>query len=176
VAKTANTTRQHTLELLARVGREHSDATVLFHSRLASSLDLHPTDYKTLSVLERLGPLSAGEIARHTGLATASVTNLIDRLERKGFARRIADARDRRRVLVEARVDRMNAARQSLRSPSDSLARLFEHYSDADLRVVADFLARNAARLRVETVKLRPPEPRRRGRGNTTRRPSGGNS
>jgi len=147
--------RQETLELLARVGREHSDATVLFHSRVASLLDLHPTDYKTVGVLERLGPMSAGDIARHAGLATASVTNLIDRLERKGFARRVADRRDRRRVLVEVRVERVNAARQAFRSPSASLARLFERYSDADLSVIADFLDRNAARLRAETVKLR---------------------
>jgi DNA-binding MarR family transcriptional regulator len=155
VGKTANATRQETLEMLARVGREHSDATVLFHARLASFLDLHPTDYKTLSVLEHLGPMSAGDIARHTGLATASVTNLIDRLERKGFARRVADPRDRRRVLVEPRVGRVNAARQSFRSPSESLARLFGRYSDDDLRVIADFLGRNAARLRAETLKLR---------------------
>jgi DNA-binding MarR family transcriptional regulator len=160
VTKTPNATRQETLEMLARVGREHSDATVLFHSRLASFLDLHPTDYKTLGVLERLGPMSAGDISRHTGLATASVTNLIDRLERKGFARRVADQRDRRRVLVEARVERVNAARQSFRSPSESLARLFGRYSDADLRVIADFLARNAARLRAETLKLRSPPAR----------------
>lgn len=91
MARTANATRQQTLETLARVGREHSDATVLFHARVASFLDLHSTDYKTLGVLERLGPMSAGDIARHTGLASASVTNLIDRLERKGFARRTGD-------------------------------------------------------------------------------------
>jgi DNA-binding MarR family transcriptional regulator len=160
-AKTAHATRQDTLDMLARVGREHSDATVLFHARLASFLDLHPTDYKTLSVLERLGAMSAGDLARHTGLATASVTNLIDRLERKGFAHRVTDAHDRRRVLVEARVERMNAARRSFGSPSTSLARLFECYSDADLRVIADFLARNAERLRAETLKLRSAEARR---------------
>ena len=160
MAKTAKATRQQTLETLARAGREHSDATVLFHARLASFLDLHPTDYKTLGVLERLGPMSAGDIARHTGLATASVTNLIDRLERKGFARRVADARDRRRVLVEARVERVNAVRQSFRSPGQSLARLFAHYSDTDLGVIADFLARNAARLQAETLKLRSTRPR----------------
>jgi DNA-binding MarR family transcriptional regulator len=154
VAKTASSKRQETLEILARVGREHSDATVLFHARLASLLDLHPTDYKTLGVLERLGPMSAGDLARFTGLATASVTNLIDRLEGKGFARRIADAHDRRRVLVEVRRERVSLARQSFRSPSESLARLFRRYSDADLRIIADFLARNAARLRAETSKL----------------------
>ena len=42
-------------------------------------LGLHPTDYKVLSILDRMGPLGAGEVGRHNGLATASVTNLIDR-------------------------------------------------------------------------------------------------
>jgi DNA-binding MarR family transcriptional regulator len=158
-----NARRQAILGTLARVGREHSDATVLFHARLASFLGLHPTDYKTLSVLARLGALSAGDIARHTGLATASVTNLIDRLARKGFVRRIADAGDRRRVLVEARLERLNAARRRVESPVRSLAQLFARYSDADLAVIADFLERNAERLRHETVKLRSIGMRRAG-------------
>src|SRR5690606_11278709 len=96
---------------LARVGRENSDATVLFHATMASLLDLHPTDYKTLGLLERLGPLSAGEIARHAGLAPASVTNLVDRLEHRGFVRRVHDTADRRRVLVVPVMDRVEGAR-----------------------------------------------------------------
>ena len=63
--------------------RENSDATVLFHSTMANLLGLHPTDYKVLGILQRLGALSAGEIAQQSGLAPASVTNLIDRLENK---------------------------------------------------------------------------------------------
>ena len=58
-------------------------------------------------------------------------------------------------MLVEARVERVNAACQSFRSPNESLARLFERCSDTDLGVIADFLARNAARLRAETLELR---------------------
>jgi DNA-binding MarR family transcriptional regulator len=138
---------------LARVGREHSDATVLFHATIAERLGLHPTDYKTLGILERLGP-SAGDIARHSGLATASVTNLIDRLESKGFVRRVRDERDRRRVLVEPVRDRITAGRPLFSSTIKSLARLFEHYSDRDLAVIADFLRSNAERLRGETRKL----------------------
>lgn len=68
---------------------------MLFHSTIAGLLDLHPTDYKVLGILERSGPMSAGEIARHAGLAAASVTNLIDRLDQKGFVRRVADPADR---------------------------------------------------------------------------------
>lgn len=146
--------RQRILAELARVGREHSDATVLFHSTLASQLGLHPTDYKALGMLERLGPLSAGDIARHSGLATASVTSLIDRLEAKGFVRRVRDDNDRRRVLVESVRDRLVAARSAFASTIASLAALFEQYSDRELAVIADFLARNTERLRDETLEL----------------------
>jgi DNA-binding MarR family transcriptional regulator len=169
--------RETILEEFARVGREHSDATVLFHATLAARLDLHPTDYKTLGILQRLGPQSAGEIARHSGLATASVTNLIDRLERKGFVRRVADAADRRRVLVEPNEDRVTAARSLFASASRSLAQLLERYSARELAVITDFLARNAERLRSEISKLdtattaRAPEVSPRGTDNKQRRP-----
>ena len=146
--------RSEILDELARVGREHSDATVLFHANVASLLDLHPTDYKVLGILLTSGPLSAGEIARQSGLATASVTNLIDRLEQKKFVRRLADPADRRRVLVEAVGDRLTSARSLLASTRQSLARLYDRYSDRDLGVIADFLHQNAERLRAETVKL----------------------
>lgn len=155
--KARGTTRADILEEFARVGREHSDATVLFHSRMASLLDLHPTDYKTLGILERLGPMSAGEIASHSGLATASVTNLLDRLEQKGFVRRVRDTDDRRRVLVEPVMDRLTGAGNRFASSRRSLARLVERYSDRDLAVITDFLARNAERLRAETRKLEEP-------------------
>ena len=147
-------TREAILDELSRLGREHSDATVLFHATLASQLDLHSTDYKALSILERLGAMRAGEIARHAGLATASVTNLVDRLERKGFVRRMADARDRRRVMVEPIVERVPVCRRLFASTRRSLVRLLERYSDRDLVVIADFLARHAERLRAETTKL----------------------
>jgi DNA-binding MarR family transcriptional regulator len=147
-------TRAEVLQEFSRVGREHSDATVLFHAVMASLLDLHPTDYKTLGILERLGPMSAGEIATHSGLATASVTNLLDRLERKGFVRRVRDTRDRRRVLAEPVMDRLTAGRKLFDSTRRSLAQLVEEYSTRDLAVITDFLARNTERLRAETRKL----------------------
>jgi DNA-binding MarR family transcriptional regulator len=148
------TPRKAVLDKMGSVGRAHSDATVLFHASIAARLGLHPTDYKALGILERLGQLSAGDIARHSGLATASVTNLIDRLEEKGFVRRVRDAQDRRRVLVEPVLDRLTAGRGVFASTRASLARLIDRYSTRDLDVIADFLERNAERLREETSKL----------------------
>src|SRR5690242_488989 len=116
--------REALLALLAQVGRANSDATVLFHSARARSLGLNPTDYKALGVLDRLGAMSAGEIAERTGLASASVTELIDRLERKGFVRRASDSADRRRTMIEPVRARTDEARKQFASTQRSLARL----------------------------------------------------
>lgn len=146
--------RARILAELARAGRDNSDATVLYHAQVASLLDLHPTDYKALGLLEQAGRLSAGELGRLTGLASASVTNLIDRLERKGFVRRVPDAKDRRRILVEPVREKLDVAIQGLTASQRSLSRLLSRYADAQLAVIADFLGRNAARLRQEIRKL----------------------
>jgi DNA-binding MarR family transcriptional regulator len=154
-------TRLRLLEELARAGREHSDATVLFHASIATRLGLHPTDYKALGILNRLGPMSAGEIAKQTGLAAASVTNLVDRLAAKGFVRREPDPADRRRVLLHAVIDEA-AADEAFASTKTSLAQLWDRYSYGELAVIADFLAANAARLRAENERMSQGSPIRR--------------
>ncbi len=126
----------------------HSEAVVLFHSWVAQSMGLDPTAYKTLFLLKRLGPLSAGEIARETSLTAASVTDLIDRLVAKGYVSRGPHPTDRRRVvatLIEASVI---DARRGFGVPNPSLAELCRRYDAQQLEVIADFLGRNAQRLR----------------------------
>jgi DNA-binding MarR family transcriptional regulator len=156
--------RRRILVELARVGRANSDATVLFHATVATRLGLHPTDYKALGILERLGAMSAGDLARQSGLATASVTNLIDRLEDKGFVQRVRDDQDRRRVVVEPVRDRIGGGSELFASTIESLAQLFKRYSERELVVIADFLDRNGDRLRAETRKLSGDVREKRGR------------
>lgn len=150
---TEKRSRAALLTALRRVGREHSDATVLFHSALATELGLHPTDYKALGVVHRLGPISAGELGRHTGLAAASVTNLIDRLETRGFLRREPDPADRRRVLLRADVSAISD-NTFFASWQRSTARMWERYSDTELAVILDFLGDTAERLRSRTEAI----------------------
>jgi DNA-binding MarR family transcriptional regulator len=149
-----STKREGLLARLVLVGRDYSDASVFFHAAMARRLELHLTDYKTLGVLERTGPMSAGQIAEHSGLATASVTDLLDRLERKGFVRRVDDPADRRRVLAEAVPEKIAAAARSFAPVQRAWARLYESYSERDLAVIADFLTRGAELLHTETEKL----------------------
>jgi DNA-binding MarR family transcriptional regulator len=150
---TENLSRAELLDQLRRIGREHSDATVLFHSALATELGLHPTDYKALSVLDRLGPMNAGALGRHTGLAAASVTNLIDRLVAKGFLRREPDPLDRRRVLLHAEVAALTD-NEFFTSWQRAATQLWERYSDTELTVILHFLDDTLERLRSRTEAL----------------------
>ena len=92
-------------DVLARfgqLGRELSTITVLFHSRVAEQMGLSGTDHKCLElVIQSPEPITAGRIAALSGLSTGAITGVIDRLEQRGFVRRVRDPHDRRKVLVE---------------------------------------------------------------------------
>src|SRR5262249_45317790 len=51
--------------------------------------------------IDRHGRITAGELARALRLSSGAVTTLVDRLEHAGYARRLSDPDDRRRVLIE---------------------------------------------------------------------------
>ena len=53
-----------------------------------------------LDHLDEVDPMSMTELAGHMGVTVATMSLAIDRLERKGYARRARDPRDRRRVLL----------------------------------------------------------------------------
>gem|GEM_PF-4985786 len=57
-------------------------------------------------------------------------------------------------MLVEPVMDRLTQSREQFASTRRSLAELVGRYSTGELAVIADFLARNAERLRAETRKL----------------------
>jgi len=151
-AETAN--RRGLLIALRDAGREHSDATVLWHATIAERVGIHPTDYKTMSLLQRRGPLTAGAIAEATALTTGSVTALVDRLEQRRFARRVHDPADRRRVLVEATPQGIETFAPFFKSPELSQHRLYAPYSAGQLEVILDFLGRSAERLRRATARV----------------------
>jgi DNA-binding MarR family transcriptional regulator len=72
-----------------------------FDNVAAERLGVNRTDLHCLNIIQNAGGLTAGELAAEAGLTSGAVTGVIDRLERVGFARRIADPGDRRRVKVE---------------------------------------------------------------------------
>jgi DNA-binding MarR family transcriptional regulator len=81
-----------------RISGNQDDA---FDSLAAASLGVSETDLRCLNIIENASGLSAGDLAVQSGLTAGAITGVIDRLERAGFARRVSDRADRRRVRVE---------------------------------------------------------------------------
>jgi DNA-binding MarR family transcriptional regulator len=67
---------------------------------VATQFDLNRTDLRCLGILYRRGRVTAGELAGESGLTPGAITTVLDRMERGGYANRVADPADRRRVLV----------------------------------------------------------------------------
>jgi DNA-binding MarR family transcriptional regulator len=87
-------------ELLA-VFRAHEAANDAFDELAARKLGLNRTDVRCMGIVENEGPMTAGRLAELSGLTTAAVTSILDRLERAGYARRTRAEEDRRQVIVE---------------------------------------------------------------------------
>jgi DNA-binding transcriptional ArsR family regulator len=80
--------------------RRGSSVLQLLGQLAAERIGVNATDLNCLNIVALGGPLTAGDLARATGLTTASITGVIDRLEQGGFVRRERDEADRRRVMV----------------------------------------------------------------------------
>jgi DNA-binding MarR family transcriptional regulator len=142
-------------ERLAELSRTLSQATVLFHTRVAEHVGLSTTDHKCLDLaIQADRPLTAGQIAELSGLSTGAVTGVIDRLERAGYVRRVRDPQDRRKVLVE--VSRRSLVRYDgvFDGLTAALDRALADYTDGELAVVARYVTTMIDVLRAETARL----------------------
>lgn len=136
--------RQKLVAALDTAGREHSNVAVLYHAAVSARMGLSAVEEKALDLLQREGPLSAGRLAELTGLAPPSVTGLINRLERKGFARRVPDTQDKRRIAVEIAPDATERFEPLFAPFGAEMAKLYAGYDDDQLAVILDFLDRSA--------------------------------
>jgi DNA-binding MarR family transcriptional regulator len=89
------------VEELVSEFRVATNQDAAFDNVAARRLGVNETDLHCLNLIENSGGLTAGELARDAGLTTGAVTGVIDRLERVGYARRVPDPHDRRRVKLE---------------------------------------------------------------------------
>jgi DNA-binding MarR family transcriptional regulator len=89
------------IDELIREFRESGNQDGAFDNLAAARLGVNETDLHCLNLIENAGGLTAGELAVGSGLTTGAVTGVIDRLEKAGYARRVPDKQDRRRVKLE---------------------------------------------------------------------------
>ena len=131
---------------LARVGvevRRMGAQTVLLSKVVAGRFGLHTTDLECLDLILLRGGASAGELAEATGLTSGAMTAVIDRLERKGYVRRVADPNDRRRREVRIRPEAIRPIEAVYAPIQRRMTALWSTYSQRDLELIADFIAKS---------------------------------
>ena len=122
----------------------------------AERIGINVTDLNCLNIVALAGPMTAGELARATGLTTASITGVLDRLEDGGFVRRERDPKDRRRVIVTLNP---GPGLREIGPTFGPLVRAWRDaaagYSDEELRLLLDFQRRFEGIVRDQLARLR---------------------
>ena len=122
----------------------------------ADRIGINATDLNCLNIVALTGHMTAGDLARQTGLSTASITGVLDRLEEGGFVRRVRDPHDRRRVIVEL------AYGPGLREIGPTFGPVVKawraaaaEYSDDELRLLLGFQGKLEEIMRGQLARLR---------------------
>jgi DNA-binding MarR family transcriptional regulator len=97
--------KQDVVEELIREFRASGNQDNAFDSLAAERLGVSETDLRCLNIIENSGGIGAGDLATQAGLTAGAVTGVIDRLEAAGYARRVPDRADRRRIRVNVTDD-----------------------------------------------------------------------
>ncbi len=135
--------RERLFQELGNEVRASQRATDEVDELISEHLGINRTDSRCLDILDQHGRMSAGRLAELSGLSTGAVTAVIDRLERGGYARRVSDPSDRRRVLVELTPKTTELAWELMGGPMSEAARpLIERYSESELELLLEFTRR----------------------------------
>lgn len=146
--------RKALAEQLYTLGEVASTETALFHQAAAAKYGLGITDMKTLSVLMQEGPMTAGRLAQRLSLTTGAVTNVIDRLQRRGFVSRAPDPDDRRKVIVIVNQEALASSGNVYLSIGQAFSELFETYTTEQLEFLVRFYQASIELNRREIEKL----------------------
>jgi DNA-binding transcriptional ArsR family regulator len=148
-------------ELAAEFGagfRKTTSLIQLMGQAAADRIGLNATDLNCLNILSFSGEMTAGELARETGLTTASITGVADRLEEAGYVRRERDPRDRRRVVIRLVLE------SALRDVAPVFLPLIlgwqavvTQYTDDELRLIVEFYDQMEQVIRAHLARLRAP-------------------
>jgi DNA-binding MarR family transcriptional regulator len=137
--------------------RELSIQLSLLNHHVGVRLDLRDVDVDCLDLVNRHGPLSPSGLARLAGLHPATMTGILDRLERGGWVARERDPSDRRAVLVRALRERNTELVGLYAGMNTLMDEICAGYGEADLELLAGFLRRSAEAGRGASEELADP-------------------
>ncbi|NED99668.1 MarR family transcriptional regulator [Phytoactinopolyspora halotolerans] len=114
----------------------------LLNHHIGGRVALRGVDFDCLDMIGQHGPLSPSALAHRAGLHPATITGIVDRLEKGGWVTRERHPTDRRAVVIRAIPGRNAELFRLYAGMNASLDALCAEYGDDQLEVIADFLRR----------------------------------
>jgi len=138
------------------LGRELSTTSIFCHQAIAGKLGLNVTDTRCFELMSRYsqGPLTAGDLARATGLTTGAVTGILDRLEKAGLVERYRNSIDRRKVFVRPRMEALQRIGRLYQGLATASLKHASSYSTKELELIKDYLEGSLRVLREQSAKF----------------------
>lgn len=133
-------TKRQLVQEIGLLSREQQNLVDRVDDGVANLMGVNRTDMRCIDILGRMGPMTAGQLAVESGLTTGAVTTMIDRIEGAGWARRVSDPSDRRRVVVEATPKVAEGAFQVYAPVFDLLKEMEEKYTVQELEAILRFM------------------------------------
>jgi DNA-binding MarR family transcriptional regulator len=143
------------LGALNQVIREASALGQMFSATVAAKVGLGSADIEYLDILSMGGRMTAGNLAKATGLTSGAVTGIVDRLEAAGFVRRERDREDRRRIFIGVRHDGLQRLQQFYRPLARAMNALADDYSDAEIAAFLDYFSRSRDIMRAQLTRVK---------------------
>lgn len=136
--------------------RELNNQLSLFSHHVALRVELKGIDLDCYDLIAAHGPLSPTALARRAGVHPATMTGVLDRLQRGGWIVRERDpgATDRRAVAVRALRERNAELYRLLSGMNAAMDEICADYTKEELQLLADFLHRTAKAGRAATEDL----------------------
>jgi DNA-binding MarR family transcriptional regulator len=116
-------------------------SAVLFNDVVAARVGMSHSEMQSLHLLQLYGPMTPTQLTTLTGLTSGAMTALVDRLVRAGLASREQHPSDRRKVVVTAINQRIDAVLgPQYQGQAEHVGRVMARFTAEQLQIVADFL------------------------------------
>jgi len=155
--------RSRAVELLQSF-RLYRAAEVAMRRRTRAAMSMGENDLLVLRYLLKAQQedrsVSPGEIARYLAVSTASMTSIVDRLEKSGHVRRERHATDRRSIYVVPTATSDGEVRRTLGEMHERMLEAVVDMSPDEIRIVMETLSRlQAAVDQVDVGAVRSSDP-----------------
>lgn len=132
--------------------RQISQATDLQSRALLLRCGLTGPQLIVLRELHRFGRVPIGSLARRVSLSQATVTGIVERLEKRGLVERARDDSDRRRVLVQCTPQGREVSDDAPSVLQEQFAEELLHLADWEQNLILSSLQRVSAMMQADRL------------------------